>query len=463
MDWKAMTNWRFWFRREWFWYYVVLVIIIVITALITVYHTQIVHWLTPATRWLSSLQFGWLVPIAILFVISFPPLFGHEIVAILCGLVWGLWAGFGIVCAGTFIGEVGNFYAFKYCCRSRGEKLEKTKITYACLARVVREGGLKIALIARLSAIPGHFTTAVFSTCGMNIFVFSLAAILSLPKQFITVYLGVILEQSGTGTQTSQSRIISDVVLSVTILITFVAMWYIFHRMDKVKPQVIYDRRKARQAKLEGGERPSFNPSVESDSTATLTVFDSDSIPLTTRPGGPYPFAYSSEYSDLHAPRPQAPGQVPIFRADPYDTGGAPYSRDEEYGHEYRNSSPPGRPSTDEVSWDMHAPRVAHAEPFYSSPFSASSETVQQSGRDYVSPLDAARSHSSPFSDPGPLPIPTHLSGPTPGRSSPHEHMEEPSHEASYIPALTSSPTPALPRALSPPPPSYYSKPDYLR
>ena len=27
---------------------------------------------------------------------------------------------------------------------------------YSCLARVVREGGFKIALIARFSAIPGH-------------------------------------------------------------------------------------------------------------------------------------------------------------------------------------------------------------------------------------------------------------------------------------------------------------------
>ena len=46
--------------------------------------------------------------------------------------------------------------AFKACCRSRGEKLEKSKISYACLAKVVRDGGFKIALIARLSAIPGH-------------------------------------------------------------------------------------------------------------------------------------------------------------------------------------------------------------------------------------------------------------------------------------------------------------------
>ena len=52
--------------------------------------------------------------------------------------------------------------AFKYCCRARGEKLEKTNIFYACLARVVRDGGFKIALIARLSAIPGHCKAMLF-------------------------------------------------------------------------------------------------------------------------------------------------------------------------------------------------------------------------------------------------------------------------------------------------------------
>jgi hypothetical protein len=52
--------------------------------------------------------------------------------------------------------------AFKYCCRARGEKLERTKLSYACLAKVVREGGFTIALVARLSAIPGHCKHPVF-------------------------------------------------------------------------------------------------------------------------------------------------------------------------------------------------------------------------------------------------------------------------------------------------------------
>lgn len=80
----------------------------------------------------------------------------------------------------------------------------------------------------------------------MNIFVFSLAAILSLPKQLIIVYLGVILEQSDTGQSTTKSRIISDVVLVVTFLITVFAAWWIYREMVKVMPDVLRERREAR-------------------------------------------------------------------------------------------------------------------------------------------------------------------------------------------------------------------------
>lgn len=40
-----------------------------------------------------------------------PPsqLFGHELVAILCGDVWGVWIGFGIVAAGTIVGELVTY------------------------------------------------------------------------------------------------------------------------------------------------------------------------------------------------------------------------------------------------------------------------------------------------------------------------------------------------------------------
>ncbi|KAH7101700.1 snare associated Golgi protein-domain-containing protein, partial [Auriculariales sp. MPI-PUGE-AT-0066] len=248
---KSKKYWLQWRLVPW---YIGGIILIAGFTLLTIYHKEVVNYLKPAADWAAGLKFGWLIPIAVLFVISFPPLFGHEIVAVICGLVWGLWVGFGIVCVGTLLGEIGNYYAFLYCCRARAEKMEKEKPYYDCLARVVREGGFKVALMARLSAIPGHFTTAIFATCGMNIFVFTIAAILSLPKQFITVYAGVVLEANSEEKKENKpqndtdkvTKIISNVVAGFSLFITFFALWWIYREMIKVKPIVFRERRKAR-------------------------------------------------------------------------------------------------------------------------------------------------------------------------------------------------------------------------
>ncbi|KAL5503758.1 hypothetical protein ACEPAH_7829 [Sanghuangporus vaninii] len=331
IDWKKMMNWRFWIRREWLWYYVILVIIIIIFALVSIYDRQIVRALQPATQKIESLHGGWAIPIAIFFVISFPPLFGHEILAILVGVVWGLWVGFAITAAGTFLGELGNFYAFKYCCRARGEKLEKKDLQYACLARTVREGGFKIALVARYSAIPGHFTTAVFSTCGMGVLVFALAAFLSLPKQFVTVYIGVILEESGTGTESTRDRLISYSVLAVTSIVTCIAMWYMYKKMDEVKVDVITDRRKARQGKLDRAQslRGSsvFNPN-ESESDLPLNPGEDSTYQQWDAHGQAAGFSGDPRFSQsLHAPTPRRAGFPDVSRIPTYRTeGGGGYS-----------------------------------------------------------------------------------------------------------------------------------------
>jgi uncharacterized membrane protein YdjX (TVP38/TMEM64 family) len=77
-------------------------IAIILLTIVIKNHAQA---LRPFSEKVRDLPAGWLIPIAILFVISFPPLFGHEIIALLCGVVYGLWIGFAIVAAGTFVGE----------------------------------------------------------------------------------------------------------------------------------------------------------------------------------------------------------------------------------------------------------------------------------------------------------------------------------------------------------------------
>ena len=82
-------------------------------------------------------------------------------------------ATFSMLVNFIFVQSIDTFRsAFKYCCRSRGEKLEKTKIWYACLARVVRDGGFTIALIARLSAIPGHCEFVIKNSAYLSIILF---------------------------------------------------------------------------------------------------------------------------------------------------------------------------------------------------------------------------------------------------------------------------------------------------
>ncbi|KAG1880782.1 hypothetical protein F4604DRAFT_1747865 [Suillus subluteus] len=260
---------------------------------------------------MHNFKFGWIIPIAIFFVISFPP--------------WGVWVGFGIVAAGTFIGEIGNFYAFRYLCTSRGEKIEKGSVIYSSLGRVVREGGFKIALIARYSAIPPHFTTGLFAVCGMNIFIFMLAAALSMPKQFITVYIGTLLETSATSSASTKNTIISDVIGVITVLITIAAMWYITREINRVKPQIVYERRKARQAKLDA-ESESLYQNGGADTSAQ---WDSEGRAIGYAPD-----------PRIHAPQPKKPENPNPFPGDTTPTLGTKPLRQE---------------STDTIGWELQA------------------------------------------------------------------------------------------------------------
>ncbi|PWN50467.1 hypothetical protein IE53DRAFT_362357 [Violaceomyces palustris] len=240
-----LKDWKKAFKLKYLHYWIIMIVICLLVVLMTIYHRQIIDWLTPLSKKITAISWGWVIPVAILFILNppvsspaFPPLFGHEIVIILCGVVYGLWVGFGIACLGTLLGEIGNFYAFKYCLRGTAARYERKNIHYACMAEMVREGGFLVIFLARLSAIPGHFTTAVFATVGMNIFIFILAAFLALPKQLSIVYLGVAIRDSDGGTESTASKMVKYAVLVISFIITMWTAWWLYQRMERVRPEV---------------------------------------------------------------------------------------------------------------------------------------------------------------------------------------------------------------------------------
>jgi uncharacterized membrane protein YdjX (TVP38/TMEM64 family) len=122
---------------EW---YALAIIILALTALLSAKHEDIVKFLAPFTKRIRAWPGGFLVPFVFLIVVSFPPLMGHEseccngqrmkelsaheppVIGIICGLVWGLGVGFAILAAGTFVGEICLWVAFKWWCTARAAK-----------------------------------------------------------------------------------------------------------------------------------------------------------------------------------------------------------------------------------------------------------------------------------------------------------------------------------------------------
>lgn len=70
---------------------------------------------------------------------------------------------------------------------------------------------------------------------------------------------------------TRTTTIIKIVVITVTILMTIIAMRYVDNKIDNVKNRVIYARRKARQAKLAGSSPPAL-----SSFSSSHTLYTSD-------------------------------------------------------------------------------------------------------------------------------------------------------------------------------------------
>ncbi|EIW76084.1 hypothetical protein CONPUDRAFT_131627 [Coniophora puteana RWD-64-598 SS2] len=230
---------------------IIVAFILLLVILMSVFQNQIIDVLEGPARWIYALPAGWLIPIAIMIILSFPPLFGHEFIAMMCGLVWGPWIGFAIVAAGTVIGEMLLFFVILHGLRKYMEK-KMQDIKFQAIGNVVQNEGFRVILAARYSAIPSHFTTLVFAAYRVPFWKVLASMILSLPTQMANVWIGYDLSDAGSGKDGTRTKIITYVVLGVTIAVTIFAMHYLRAKIQKATVEVVYRRRKARQAKAEG-------------------------------------------------------------------------------------------------------------------------------------------------------------------------------------------------------------------
>ena len=110
---------------------------------------------------------------------------------------------------------------------------------------MTRDGGFFIVLVIRLSAIPAHFSTAVFSTCDVKFWYFVVATLFSLPKQIFLVYLGVLLVQE------NNEDVIKMVMFGAVFVVTVAMGIWIWVKMAKIKKVLLEEQEARRVKKLE--------------------------------------------------------------------------------------------------------------------------------------------------------------------------------------------------------------------
>ncbi|KAG9090589.1 Tlg2-vesicle protein, partial [Ceratobasidium sp. 392] len=289
----------------------VIVILITISVLIGVFQDKIIRALVPAAEWVKKTPAGWLIPLAILIVLSIPPLIGAEIIHILLGFTYGLWIGFLITCAGMIIGESITYFMFRSCLRSRAEKMERGgsgSPRFGALARVIREGGFLVAVVIRYSAFPTHVTTALFAVSGVSFLMFLITLTLSVPRQLAGVYIGVLAKEAAEGHPSKLDQTLSTVVLVVTIAITVAAMIWIQSRLKAAALAIIRERR-ARENAADNLEIKPFNPSALYDSESFRNNHTNTETYFGTRTPSPAPPAVPN---GAMMPAQPAPAQIHV-------------------------------------------------------------------------------------------------------------------------------------------------------
>jgi uncharacterized membrane protein YdjX (TVP38/TMEM64 family) len=244
---------------------------ITVSVLIAVFSHQLEQQLGPVATKLQQIKAGWLIICALIALISIPPLFGHELLAAIAGFVYGTGIGFAMVTISSIVGETFVYFGFRYLFKGQLDRFRhKYKESYGVFVAVVEDGGLFMLFLIRMSIIPPHLSTPLFSSLdSITWWRWMAANVLASPVKFFPpVYLGVLLRDQ------EHSPILGKVAFGVSMLVTVGTMWFVVRAYKQKKQSFLAAAQVEELAKLS-------NDSGTANTTAAhfSTDRDTDSLP----------------------------------------------------------------------------------------------------------------------------------------------------------------------------------------
>ena len=164
----------------------------------------------------------------------------------------------------------------------------------------------------RFSIIPSHLSTAVFSTCDVKFWHFAVSTFLTLPKQLILVYLGVLLVEEQDGAT------VKNALFAVAGVVTVLAGVWIWFKMAKYKKHLLAEQ--AERQAIKEAQRLGLTRNDSGYATGgTGTNGNPDPMPTTGVDPGVVYHSHPSTQS-FSVPQPGQPQQYAPYRPEPNRT-----------------------------------------------------------------------------------------------------------------------------------------------
>ncbi|PRP80523.1 hypothetical protein PROFUN_11836 [Planoprotostelium fungivorum] len=169
-----------------------IIVLIVLFSLFGLYYNEILSAATRLAEFIRNTPGGFLIIVAIVFLVSFPPGLGYGLSIILSGFVYGFPLGVLPVVAGGTIGACTCFATFRYFgFNGYIKRVTDREEKYAAITEAIADGGFTILLLIRLTPLTFGISNAVISSIPqITFFRFACATFISLWKNLFAVWIG---------------------------------------------------------------------------------------------------------------------------------------------------------------------------------------------------------------------------------------------------------------------------------
>ncbi|KAM6495971.1 Golgi apparatus membrane protein TVP38 [Amanita muscaria] len=195
--------------------------------------SRIAQYLYDQAAHLASTNFGWLVLIAGLVVVSFPPLIGQTTVVTLCGFAYGM-KGFYVAAFGSVLGSSISFFCLRSLFRERLRGWSANNKKWKALEEVVRAKGIPLIILIRLSPFPPWvYSNSLFASIEtVKLWQFTTATICISPKLLLHVFIGSKIAALSDGTQRGQmdlqTKIVNALFVAGGLVLALLSGWLVY-------------------------------------------------------------------------------------------------------------------------------------------------------------------------------------------------------------------------------------------